>query len=310
MKVAKVSVVVLLTIALPLVAFAVTPETGKKAKTIDELAAKYDSSSCKDCHADIYADWTKSLHARPMFGPLESARTLATVRTAVEFGMKEWPYSGVKTKEDVKIKQLMICAKCHLPQLIEAEDSVAQEFVQTMYAYIEGGRTDLKAEEKLTKVNINCRICHNRNAIIHKWADGFPQNDAVYGTKNGSHASPDFPKLIRAPEMKEPTLCGQWHGLVPQFDIEEPTQCATLYGYYLWAYKADGGTETCQECHMKKSGLGHNIQSYRSEVMRKMAVEFHADAYAYIWRDGSILTPLGLLRVEIANKAGHAFPDG
>jgi hypothetical protein len=179
-----------------------------------------------------------------------------------------------------------------------------------MYAYIEGGRTDMKAEEKLTKVNINCLICHNRNAIIHKWADGFVQNDTVYGTKDGSHAAPGFPKLRMAPEMKEPTLCGQCHGSGPQFDLEEPTQCGTLYGYYLWNYKAEGGTETCVECHMKKSGLGHNIQSYRSDAMRKMAVDFNADAYAYIWRDGAILTPLAHLKVEIANKAGHAFPDG
>jgi Cytochrome c554 and c-prime len=309
MKAAKV-LVIMLAVMLPLMAFAAIPETGKKAKTIDELAAKYDSSSCKECHADIYADWEKSLHSRSMVGPHESARTLATVRTAITNGMMEWPYSGVKKPEDVKIKHLMICATCHLPQLVEAEDSVAQEFVQNMYKYLDGGREDLKAEEKLTKININCLICHNRNAIIHKWADGFPQGDAVYGTKSGSHAAPGFPKLLMAPEMKESTLCGQCHGLGPQFFLDEPTQCGTLYGYYLWNYIAEGGTERCQECHMKKSGLGHNIQSYRSEAMRKMAIDFNTDAYAYIWRDGTILTPLAHLEVKITNKAGHAFPDG
>jgi len=309
MKVAKV-LVVLLTIALPLMAFAAIPETGKKAKTIDELAAKYDSSSCKTCHSEIYEQWDKSLHARPIFGPLESARTLGTIKNAITNGMMEWPYSGVKKKEDVQIRHLVTCTKCHLPQLVEAEDSVAQEIVKYMWAYIESGRTDKKAEEKLTKININCLICHNRNAMIHKWADGVVQNDTVYGSKDGSHASPDFPKLKRAPEMKEPTLCGQCHGLGPQFELDEPTQCATLYGYYLWNYKADGGAETCVECHMKKSGLGHNLQSYRSEVMRKMAIDLHVNASAYLWRDGTILTPLALVRAEIVNKAGHAFPDG
>ena len=51
---------VLLFIALPLAAFAAE----KKANSIDELAKMYDSSSCKKCHAEIYAQWEKSHHAR------------------------------------------------------------------------------------------------------------------------------------------------------------------------------------------------------------------------------------------------------
>ena len=43
--------------------------------------------------------------------------------------------SGVKKPEDVGVKHLMICAKCHLPQLQEAEDSVAQEIVKNIYEF-------------------------------------------------------------------------------------------------------------------------------------------------------------------------------
>ena len=44
------------------------PASAEKAKTIDELAKMYDSSGCKACHAEIYAQWEKSHHARPLMG--------------------------------------------------------------------------------------------------------------------------------------------------------------------------------------------------------------------------------------------------
>ena len=39
-----------------------------------------------------------------------------------------------------------------------------------------------REEAKLKSLNINCLVCHNRNAVIHKWTDGFPQKDTVYGS--------------------------------------------------------------------------------------------------------------------------------
>lgn len=305
MKLIKALMVLLIVVA-PMTVFGSTPEV-KKAKTLDELAARYESDSCKGCHAEIHAQWDKSLHAKSIFGPFESARTAATIKTAIENGLKKWPYSGVKQKEDVQVKHLMMCAKCHLPQLIEAEDSVAQEVVKNIYAFTDGDET---AGENLRKLNIGCLICHNRNAIVHKWADGYPQKTAVYGTKEGKHGDPNHAELKKSPIMKESILCGQCHGLGPNLELENPSQCATLYGSYLWAYQAEGGRETCQECHMQKSGLGHNIQSYRSTEMAKMAVDVKTDAYAYLWRDGANLKPKGLVTVELTNKAGHAIPDG
>ncbi|MBW2472442.1 MAG: cytochrome C, partial [Deltaproteobacteria bacterium] len=41
---------------------------GEKAKTIEELAAMYDSTRCKECHAEIYARWENSHHARSLMG--------------------------------------------------------------------------------------------------------------------------------------------------------------------------------------------------------------------------------------------------
>ncbi|MBI4684016.1 MAG: cytochrome C [Nitrospirae bacterium] len=300
-------ILVLILMILPLSSYGDQTEAKKKVKTIDELAAMYDSNSCKECHPDIYEQWEKSLHARSIFGVVSVGRTAATFKTTIENGLKEWPNSGVKKSEDVKIKHFMICAKCHLPQLIESEDSVAYEIVKNLYAFKEIGDD---ASKNLQKLNIGCLICHNRNAIIHKWTDGYPENNAVYGAKSGDHSDPSHPVMKESKIMKESILCGQCHGLGPNFELENPTQCATLYGSYLWSYRAEGGTETCQECHIQKSKLGHNMQSYRSPEMAKMAIDFDVEAYGHYWRDGSKIIPQAFVKVELTNNAGHAIPDG
>ena len=48
-----------------------------KAKTLDELVKRYDVSSCKECHKEIFEQWEKSLHAKSIIG---------TPRTSDAFG--------------------------------------------------------------------------------------------------------------------------------------------------------------------------------------------------------------------------------
>jgi len=282
----------------------------KRATSIDELATMYDSTGCRECHEGVYKEWEQSIHSRSIFG---TGRTAATIKTTVSVGLMGWQYSGVKKPEDVQVKHLMICAKCHLPQLADATDAVAKEIVREAFIYADPKTSDgdrEKAAHNLSKVSINCLICHQRNAITHKWVDGFPQKNEVYGSKSGSHADPAHPAMKVSPIMGESILCGQCHGLGPNFELENPSQCATLYGSYLWAYRAEGGQERCQECHMKRSGLGHNMQSYRDPGMAKAAVDFKVDTLGYQWRDGSRMVPQALVRVEMINRAGHAIPDG
>ena len=276
--------------------------------SLQELIKRYDSSSCKECHQEIYEEWQKSMHARSIFGRL--GRTSATLITTIEKGLKRWPYSGVKEPEDVRIKHLMGCAKCHLPQLAQASDQVAQELVENLYAWYEDD--DEEAEVRLKSLNIGCLVCHNLKAITHKWVDGPPDPKAVYGDKVGSHEDETYPLLKKSPIMGESILCGQCHGLGPNLELDNPTQCATLYGSYLFAYVAEGGHETCQDCHMRRSGKGHDIQSYRDPAMYQQAVAIEVDGLAYYWRKSKAegVIPLGVIRVALTNRAGHAIPDG
>lgn len=283
-----------------------------KATTIAELVAMYDSSSCVECHEDTHDEWANSPHSKPLFG---TGRTAATFKTAIKNGMMSWPFSGVESPDDVTVEHLQGCTKCHLPQLADATDDVAREIVTSInswYDAVRGGDAATRAveEKKLLSLNINCLICHNRNAITHKWTDGYPQDGVVYGSSDGEHPSDGFPAMKESPIMSASILCGQCHGLGPNLELDNPTQCATAYGSYLWAYKAEGGQETCQECHMEKSGLGHNILSYRDEGMAEAAVDFDVEAFGSNWRDGSLYTPKAVVKVSMTNKSGHAIPDG
>jgi cytochrome c553 len=291
--------VAFLTLAVP---GPVTAQDLPKAKTIDELAERYDVSACLECHEDQHDEWQQSAHSRSMVGS-GSGRTRATFKTLITRGLMTWPHSGVQKPEDVKIEHLMVCARCHLPQLSEATDDVAREIVQAVYA---------KDNETLSKLSINCLVCHQRNAIIHKWKFGFPGRDEVYGSFNGEHEDEDHPVLKENPVMGQSILCGQCHGLGPGFHLEEPTQCATGYGSYLWAYIPEGGTQTCQDCHMRRSQKGHAMPSYRDPDMQAAAVDMQVDIHAYHWRknktDGVI--PLASVNVELTNRTGHGIPDG
>jgi hypothetical protein len=290
------------------------PEPLPKAKTIKELAERYDSSRCMECHEEIHEQWSESLHSHSILG---SPRTAPTIITAVEKGLKLFPYSGVKEDKDIKVEHLMMCAKCHLPQLEDATDDVAREIVATIKAWQKASKDgDDEKREKLqatiASLNIGCMVCHNRMAIIHKWADGYPQPNVVYGAHAGDHEDEIANKMAVAPAISESIFCGQCHGTGPNFELDHPSQCATLYGSYLFAYTAHGGSETCQECHMVKSGLGHNMQSYKSEEMIEMAVDVNVEGRSIFWRKNKEegVVPIGIINVELYNKTGHVIPDG
>jgi len=291
-------VLVLLFIAVPLVAF-----SAEKAKTIDELAKMYDVSSCKQCHPKVFDEWEKSYHATSLIG---SPRTMATIASTVKDGiLKEWTKSGAKEVKDIKVEHMLSCLKCHLPQIKDATDAVAQEIAQ---AAIDGAAGDEAAKAKLKKIGINCLICHNQKALIHKWTDGEPEAGVIYGNKEGAHADAKFKTLKKSPIIKESILCGQCHGLGPNFELTEPTQCATLYGSYLHAYVPAGGSKTCQECHMDK---GHLMPGYRDPDQAKKAVNVEVEemTYYFLPRAGDSI-PTAKVTVKMINNAGHRIPDG
>jgi len=297
MKGFRIVLVLLMIIALPLAASA------QKAKTIDELAKMYDSSSCKSCHSEIYAAWEKSHHARPLMGVKGG---LMLTPLALKKGEPGSTAFSEESPKKMTIKNFP-CFKCHLPQaVISAEDSVAVELAEALIA---------KDSAKVAKLQITCVVCHNTKAIIHKRELGEPEKGVLYGKKDvASHGDKTYSKVKTSAIMKDSVFCGQCHGLGPNLEFDQPFQCANLYGSYLHAYIPAGGSRTCQECHMAKGdhliAPNFNDDKQTSELYAK-AIDFDVQAYAYEWlRKAATYVPKVVVNVKMKSNAGHRIPDG
>jgi hypothetical protein len=300
------SCLVLLCLAVPLTAFG-----ANKAKTINELAAMYDSSNCKTCHADIYTQWEKSHHARPLMGVKGGLMlTPLAKKGATAFSPDEPKTATIKNYP---------CFKCHLPQaVISAEDSVAVELTQALLTASDEKASDKSkadAKAQVAKLQITCIVCHNTKAIIHKRELGEPEKGVLYGKKDvASHPDKAFSAVKKSAIMSNSVFCGQCHGLGPNLEFDQAFQCANLYGSYLHAYIPSGGTQTCQNCHMAKGdhliAPNFNDDAQTSELLAK-AIDLDVQTLGYEWlRKAGDLNPKVVVNTKITTKAGHRIPDG
>lgn len=278
--------------------------SAQKAKTIDELVEMFDSTRCAACHEEIYDQWEKSQHSRPLVG----IPGLINMRSMAMPG--QTPFSP-DTPEQATIATYSPCFKCHLPQaMTHAEDSVAVELTQALLA---------KDADKLGKLQITCLVCHNSMAITHKLEDGEPGAHTLYS----SHAVPGhedavFTEVEKSPIMNRSIMCGQCHGLGPNLEFGNPVQCATLYGSYLHAYIPAGGTETCQSCHMKPvDGKANHLfapnwnDAAGTEKLLQDTISLEVQTLAYDSRESiKAYEPKVVVNTRILSKAGHRIPDG
>lgn len=275
----------------------------QKAKTIDELAQMFDSSRCQTCHSEVYKQWQDSHHARPMMGVAGGLKdTPLAIAGATPFSPNHPSEATIET---------FPCFKCHLPQaMTHAEDSVAAEYAQ---ALIDQDR------EKIGKLQINCIVCHNNKAIIHRLSLGNPEPNVLYGTKDvPNHPDPVFTSVKKSPIIKQSVFCGQCHGLGPNFEFENPVQCASLYGSYLHAYIPAGGTQTCQECHMKTvNGVKDHLippnfddkEGTIARLQKSLSLDVQTLAYEWLLQAGTHI-PKVVVNTKINSSAGHRVPDG
>lgn len=269
------------------------------AKTINELAKMYDSSGCKGCHAEIYAQWEKSHHARPLMGVRGGLMLTPLARKGATAFSPDDPKKATMKNYP--------CFKCHLPQaLTSASDSVAVEITEALLA---GNK------KKIAKLQIGCTVCHNDRAILHRLTLGKPEKDAVYGTKDiAAHPDRKFPKGKKSVIMNQAVFCGQCHGTGPNFDAENPYQCATLYGNYLHAYIPKGGTQTCQECHMKDGdhliAPNWDDREGSSKLLEKtISLDVQTVGYQFLYKPGMHI-PKVVVNTRITHHAGHEIPNG
>jgi len=302
-------------IAIPILLAAMPLLASAKAKTIDELAALFDSTRCKQCHGEIYAQWEKSHHARPLMGVADGLMLTPVVKASA-FQVKDPKQATLKT---------FPCFKCHLPQAVaHAEDSVAVELTQALFTASDKDKPDKEkaaAKAKVAKLQITCIVCHNEKAIAHKLVLGAPEKDVIYGSKEGPHGDPPdkvFTKLKKSAILGQSVFCGQCHGTGPNYEFDYPIQCATLYGSYQHNYLPKGGFQSCQDCHMQKAaGKADHVfapnwndkESTSKMLAQYISLDVQTLGYQWLRKAGS-LTPMIVVNTKIGNRAGHRVPDG
>jgi hypothetical protein len=266
---------------------------GKKSEinSLAELADRYDSSRCKECHGQIYAQWEKSHHARPLMG-LDNWIFMSKY-------LKEGPLA-VKSPHKATLANFP-CAKCHLPQLFQTNDKVAAELAVAIF----------KDDKRLIgKLNIGCLVCHQDKAVVH----GRPDKKVLYGSQEFSGHPDKLESVKRSSLLKNSLFCGQCHGLGPNLEFETPVQCATLYGSYLHGYIPSGGTQTCQECHMPKKDhtcLPNFNNREETSARLKAALPMDIQTLGYLFQPkDNVFIPTVVVKTKISNKAGHRIPDG
>lgn len=268
----------------------VCAETFPQASTLEELITMFDSSSCKECHKEVYEQWEKSHHSRSLMGIDDQALLPPVLKRIAKPGI---PLEQPVTRD-------FPCFKCHFPQAKYGTDEVATEIAVVSLK---------KDKTTLRKLNIGCLVCHSDKALVH----GRPEKGVLYGTKD----VPDHEgrPVKKSPLLKNSLLCGQCHGLGPVLDSPDmPVQCATLYGSYLHAYIPSGGTKTCQECHMKDGDHymppDFNDRDDLSSRLKE-SLPMTVDALAYTFYPGEDKSfPQVVVKTKITSTAGHRIPDG
>ena len=281
------------------------PAFSAPATTIDELAKMYSIEKCAECHKDlndIHSEWKDSWHAKSLI----DSRVIRVWRTFILNGLDK---DGLPRKE---LKGA--CLKCHAPQIDNATDEVAvkiAELVVTAADDKDAAKRDAAIKE-LSKVNINCLICHNMKAT----PDGKPEAGAVYGPKGPEKIDPtpheeEKIKSIKSDFLKTSEFCAQCHhGCDPSISSE---MCPTLFTNYKEHYIKQGGTKTCQDCHMQGTDYkSHKFPGIMDVDFAKTGIELtlNASPTQYVYHLENKIVPAAIVNIQLKNTAGHGIPHG
>jgi hypothetical protein len=282
----------------------------KLATTIDELASMFDPKVCADCHEQIYEEWQESMHSQSMIDP----RTLNTWRTFIRQGLN-------KEKDLTKMDLKSHCIWCHAPAIKYATDDLTAQIIDLVLTAVESKDHTKKVEavSELSKLNLNCYGCHNLFALKDGYWGNKSEKGAIYGPKGDE--DPEDPKhegvnTHKSDYLATPKFCARCHHGCP--DFVPLYQCRTLYSSYVENYVEKGGTERCQDCHMKREDNDpDNPRSHRFPGVDDkdffagaLDIEIEAEATHFINNYKNELTPTLCMNVKLTSSSGHGIPNG
>ncbi|RJQ23031.1 MAG: hypothetical protein C4560_01515 [Nitrospiraceae bacterium] len=279
----------------------------EKANTIDELVASMDSSQCVGCHTEIHENWSKSWHAQSVTDP----RSLRTFRTFI--------LKGVDKNKNPEVKRTMLrdmCLMCHAPAaFLNASDALAEQIAGLVVTAADEKDAAKKeaALKELSKLDINCITCHGNKA-----PGGLPMGtwepNTIYGpgdAKNPPHKDAIGFNTIKSETMKKSEFCMSCHhGCPPGMTSKD---CPTQWTVYQEHYIAHGGTQTCQDCHMKgEGGASHRFPGIYEKEFAATAIDLTLTATPTRHFDHlkDIMMPAVVMNVKLKNNSPHDLPHG
>lgn len=275
----------------------------KEAETIDELVAMFDDSKCAECHEQVYKEWQDSWHSKAIISSLKGMRNFIAVGLA-----KEW-------KKPVTKAEVLKCLDCHAPTVNYASEKLAVEIGGLIVTAFEKKDSEegKKAKEQLARLSVGCYSCHNVKATeVAKGLRGEPKKGAIY-TAHDVDAG-DAHESIQTVDITRSVFCMQCHGVYKAPD-GETIKCNTLSGSYQNTYMNHGGSQSCQDCHMKKGHLfpgGHDLET----VTEGLGFNVEIAPYRHLpgkvpgVKDAKKWVPSAVVNAFIENKTGHRVPDG
>ncbi len=268
----------------------VSPVRAQNLLSLDALIQRHDSSSCKVCHTKIHEDWEKSFHARSIL------QSLGSLRAFIASLEKERKVTPNKT-------QMLKCLDCHAPMVNEASEAVVKEIVGLVKIAVEEKDESKKeaARSKLSPLSVNCTGCHTVKATADPMTRADPK--VLYGPKGG--AAPHATQAL--PAMQSSVFCSQCHALWYAQDGEY-LYCTTIFESHQNSYRGMGGTQSCQDCHMK--ARGHTFPGAHNEALVKEGLTLGIEAVGYRHLMDGKFVPRGIVTVDVGNQAGHRIPDG
>ena len=283
----------------------------KEAETIDELVEMLDEKKCGGCHPKIYKEWKQSWHAKSLVSP----GSLKGIHNFVAIGLaKEW-------KTELTKAQILKCLDCHAPIVNYASEKLAVEIGNMVVtAHKDKDKpTGKKAKKELEKLNVGCVSCHNLKAItVATGLRGKPKKGAIYGPtgadSGGAH------ETIETVDITRSVFCMQCHGKYKAPD-GETIQCNTLSGSFQNAYGNNGGSDTCQTCHMEQEGKGKKSHLFPGGhdldmVKKGLGLKVQFTPYRHLpgkikgVKNANHWVPSAIVTAFVENKAGHRIPDG
>jgi len=273
-----------------------------QANTIDELASMVSIEKCAECHEDIHDQWASSLHSKS----LTDSRVIRVWRTFI--------LSGLDKKGMPRTSLKFICLSCHAPQAtIYGSDQLIEQIASLIVTAADDPDQSKRqqAVAELSKLNVNCIICHNLKGA----KDGKPQPKTIYGPEDPEdvpHKEEFGFETVKSDFLKTSEYCAQCHhGCPPGMSSKK---CPTQYTSYKEHYLAKGGDKTCQQCHMpvEDEMISHRFPGAEDPEFAKTGIELrlYVSPTQYAYHLENRIVPGLIIDAGVKNKAGHIMPHG